>query len=145
MVCHGIGIFFWKYVPYITIGVFDNGLPDQTGIIYDRNLKVIYDGDMKKGKREGKGSFVFEHDYDGKPLEYYEGEFKDDKIEGHGVYHYKNGDTWDGVFTNGKKNGVGVLSSVEEDEEYLAEYKDDILVEEYDLDQEEEEEIKQLK
>ena len=75
----------------------------------------------------------------------YEGEFKDDKIEGHGVYHYKNGDTWDGVFTNGKKNGVGVLSSVEEDEEYLAEYKDDILVEEYDLDQEEEEEIKQLK
>ena len=145
MVCHGIGIFFWKYVPYITIGVFDNGLPDQTGIIYDRNLKVIYDGDMKKGKKEGKGSFVFEHDYDGKPLEYYEGEFKDDKIEGHGVYHYKNGDTWDGVFTNGKKNGVGVLSSVEEDEEYLAEYKDDILVEEYDLDQEEEEEIKQLK
>lgn len=32
--------------------------------------------------------------------ETYEGQWKKDKMDGKGIYHYRNGDTYDGLFEN---------------------------------------------
>ena len=38
----------------------------------------------------------------------YEGEFKDDRPDGKGVFTYVNGDKYDGQFARGLKNGYGM-------------------------------------
>lgn len=40
-------------------------------------------------------------------LEYYDGEWKDDKMDGYGVYLYSNGDKYEGYWTEGCQNGKG--------------------------------------
>ena len=39
--------------------------------------------------------------------EYYDGEWKDDKMDGYGVYLYSNGDKYEGYWTCGCQNGKG--------------------------------------
>jgi hypothetical protein len=39
--------------------------------------------------------------------EYYEGEWKDDKMDGYGVYLYSNGDKYEGYWSMGSQNGNG--------------------------------------
>jgi len=39
--------------------------------------------------------------------EYYDGEWKDDKMDGYGIYLYSNGDKYEGYWTNGCQNGKG--------------------------------------
>ena len=39
--------------------------------------------------------------------EYYDGEWKDDKMDGYGVYLYSNGDKYEGYWTSGCQNGKG--------------------------------------
>ena len=39
----------------------------------------------------------------------YEGEFKNDKKNGKGVYYYKNGDREMGDYLNGKKTGKHII------------------------------------
>ena len=38
---------------------------------------------------------------------WYEGEWKDDKMEGYGIYHYSNGDIYEGNWVNNKHHGHG--------------------------------------
>jgi len=37
----------------------------------------------------------------------YEGEFKDDKVEGQGTYTYADGSVYEGAWLNDKKEGQG--------------------------------------
>ena len=40
----------------------------------------------------------------------YEGEWKNDKKEGKGIYKYKNGDIYEGYFKNDIKDGKGYIN-----------------------------------
>ena len=41
-------------------------------------------------------------------IEKYDGEWKNDKYEGKGIYYYKNGDRYEGDWKNGKREGKGI-------------------------------------
>ena len=53
----------------------------------------------------------------------FEGEFKNNKANGHGIIKYNSGDIFEGEFKNGKKNGYG-KTKLKKGEEVEANYKD---------------------
>ena len=108
-VCQGKGIFFWKNENYITIGEFENGVANGKGIILTKDHKLIYHGDIVKGLKDGTGKMVFEYDKEGREIEYYDGTFKEDILEGFGLMHFKNGSEWLGPFEAFVQNGVGLM------------------------------------
>ena len=61
-----------------------------------------YKGDSKDGLADGKGT--------AKGVDTYIGEFKKGLPEGKGKYTYKNGDNFNGFWSNGKKNGKGIFN-----------------------------------
>ena len=77
-----------------------------------------YEGEMKDGKREGKGKFYFITG------DVYEGEFKNNQKNGKGKYVYCNKDVYEGEYKNGKIHGKGKYTYIE-GEEYEGEYKNE--------------------
>ena len=71
------------------------------GVKYLKEYNYKYTGSFSNNKLNGKG----EINYDGT---IYKGQFVDNKIEGKGTIYYKNGDRWEGLFKNDKKNGYGI-------------------------------------
>ena len=75
--------------------------------------KIIYIGSFKQlasGQkvREGFGTIIHptsDNSNDGK--EYYEGNWKNDLMEGYGIYHYSNGDVYEGYWKNSLHHGYG--------------------------------------
>ena len=63
----------------------------------------IYEGEFKDDKREGKGVYIW------KDGEKYEGEWKNDKREGKGILHYNEGDRYEGEYKNNIKEGKGIM------------------------------------
>ena len=61
----------------------------------------VYDGEWKDDKRNGHGIYTFANG------DVYDGEWKNDTKNGHGIYTWKNGDVYDGDWKNDKKNGHG--------------------------------------
>lgn len=43
----------------------------------------------------------------------YKGQFKDDELNGKGVYHHANGDVFEGMWIRGKKHGRGEMTCVD--------------------------------
>ena len=107
--------------------VFEGRFVD--GAIYGKGINKskkdnMYVGEFVDSKREGKGQlttqkihYVGEFKYDkfngeGK-IEFpklghkYEGEFKNNEINGMGIFTWNNGETYEGEMTNGKMNGYG--------------------------------------
>lgn len=64
-----------------------------------------YEGEWKNNKMEGYGIFTWP---DGRR---YEGEYIDDKKEGKGVFYWPDGRKYDGDWKNGKQHGIGVYTS----------------------------------
>ena len=58
----------------------------------------------------------------------YEGEFKNNKIEGKGIWDWPNGDKYEGNFIDGKYNGFGILV-YKDGKKYEGEFKDMNLME----------------
>ena len=58
-----------------------------------------YEGQLKQDKMEGQGKYYFKNG------DIYEGEFKNNKREGKGIYYMKNGNKYEGDFKNDKKEG----------------------------------------
>ena len=114
----GRGVFIWdngmKY-----IGNFKEGCMCGEGLLFDKDNKLIFEGNFYNNKKYGKGKFYI------KGNEYYEGEFFDDKMEGKGSYHYENGDVWEGNFKNNLKNGVGIMTYHNNNDVYLYEFEND--------------------
>lgn len=77
-----------------------------------------YEGEMKDGKREGKGKFFFITG------DVYEGEFKNNQKNGKGTYTYCNKDVYVGEYKNGRIHGKGKYTYVEGDV-YEGEYKNE--------------------
>ena len=61
-----------------------------------------YTGETRDGKRHGYGTMIME---DAR----YEGEWRDDKITGKGIYYWNTGNRYEGEFVNGKYSGHGVF------------------------------------
>ena len=101
-----------------------------------------YNGDMKDGKREGRGICIYKNGdkyegswknnkKEGKGTYYYTnkgdvyiGHFFNDLPNGKGIYKYKNGDRYEGLFKDGKKNGEGTFIYANGGK-YKGEFKDD--------------------
>ena len=87
-------------------------LAQKNNISKDKVLKNIlaikvfndgrYEGEMKDGKRNGKGIFYFDND------DRYEGDWKDDKMNGKGIYYSNSGNRYEGDWKHGEKNGKGI-------------------------------------
>ncbi|CAI2359156.1 unnamed protein product [Moneuplotes crassus] len=75
--------------------------PKITKIIYEN---AEYIGEVKNGKRHGKGKITFS---DGRE---YEGLWEDDLRIGYGVKKYLNGDHYVGSFSMGKAHGKGIYT-----------------------------------
>ena len=67
-----------------------------------KTKRIHYEGDFKFDKFNGKGKLEFL-----KEGHSYEGEFKNNEIDGIGVFKWSNGDIYEGEMTNGKMNGYG--------------------------------------
>ena len=64
--------------------------------------RIHYKGQFAGDRFNGRGIIHFKiegHDYDG--------DFRDNEINGNGVFRWTNGDVYDGQMTRGKMNGVG--------------------------------------
>ena len=65
-----------------------------------------YEGGWFRGMYNGYGKYI------SSTSDEYEGEWRADKMEGRGkITHYETGDVWEGTFVDGKKEGVGTLTS----------------------------------
>ena len=108
----------------------------------EKNYKIEYEGEIKDFKREGKGKEkTSEYQYDGdfhndmkngkgisvffNSGDKYEGEFRDDKITGHGKYIWNNKNIYEGEFFDGKMHGKGIYKWPEGNE-YEGEYNNNI-------------------
>jgi hypothetical protein len=66
----------------------------------------IYQGETRVDRLEGKGKMIFGKDSKTRAGVYI-GEFKNDLIEGKGIYKHSNGDVYEGDFKNDNKEGKG--------------------------------------
>ena len=64
---------------------------------------AIYDGEVKDGKKHGRGKYNFSNG------DSYEGNFVNGDFEGHGVYRCVDGSSYDGEWHDDKWNGRGRL------------------------------------
>ena len=107
----------------------DNQLLDGKGKIIkieDNGDKIIYEGDIKNMKKEGKGieknkNYTYLGSFKddlrhgkGKIIfnegeEYYEGEFTNGKMTGYGFYKWSNNNTYKGQFLDGNLHGKGIF------------------------------------
>jgi len=71
----------------------------------------MYRGEMKRGRREGKGTIL----YIGTPFVSYEGDWVDDQKHGMARQLYRNGNLYDGSFRDDQRNGYGRLKYVNGD------------------------------
>jgi len=107
----------------------DNQLLDGKGKIIkieDNGDKIIYEGDIKNMKKDGKGieknkNYTYLGSFKddlrhgkGKIIfnegeEYYEGEFTNGKMTGYGFYKWANNNTYKGQFLDGNLHGKGIF------------------------------------
>ena len=67
--------------------------------IEQMHFTIKYEGDYKNNKREGKGIFLMDNG------DKYEGEFQKDKLNGNGKYIWNDGDIYEGGFKDNCKEG----------------------------------------
>jgi len=77
-----------------------------------------YEGEFKNGKRHGKGVFYYKNG------DKYEGEFKNRCINEKGIAYYNDGDKYEGEFKKGEREGNGVYFYNNGDR-YEGEFKND--------------------
>lgn len=85
----------------IYVGDFVNGAIEGSG--KEECKDFVYEGDFIQNKKNGKGKIVYKQTGD-----VYEGEFKEDKITGSGIYKWANGESYNGGVLDGKMHGKGV-------------------------------------
>lgn len=66
------------------------------------SLQGKYEGECKKGKANGQGK--------AEGADQYSGEFKDGLPHGKGKYYWANGNSYEGSWTKGKKEGEGAMT-----------------------------------
>ena len=96
-----------KYKDGEYVGEFQNGLRDGKGTFYyyenNEYERKKYEGDWKNDKIEGKGKMIW------KSGGIYEGEWSNDLKEGKGFEVFPSGQKYEGNFKNSNYEGKGVL------------------------------------
>ena len=97
----------FKYNSFIYFGEFmvEKNIPHGSGILIYKNGDKYY-GMFKNGKKNIAGIFYFK-----KNGARYEGQWKDNKMDGYGKYFYPNGTIYEGYFKDNKRHGVGILTT----------------------------------
>ena len=67
--------------------------------------KISYEGDWKEGKIHGKGVYLW------KDKSRFEGEYVDGQKEGDGIFTYASGKKYVGQWKGGVQEGLGILYS----------------------------------
>ena len=80
----------------------------------------FYEGECKNGKINGYGIYSYSN---GKK---YSGQFKNDKIEGLGIFNYRNGDLYEGNLKNNLKEGIGTYHFFSSKWKYEGEWRNDL-------------------
>ena len=121
---HGKGTEEWDKGEFKYVGDFVEGKKTGKGVFTAKTGNVRYEGDFVDGKFEGNGKYIngalnktlegkFKNNHmksgkiwfqDGS---WYEGELKNDMMNGSGVIRYPNGDAFVGSFVDDKKHGTG--------------------------------------
>ena len=86
------------------VGEIKNGKREGKGIFYFKNGD-IYEGDWKNDKMDGKG--IYKHKKTDE-TDRYEGDFRNDKRDGKGIVYFRDGNRYEGDFRNGRQEGKGV-------------------------------------
>ena len=105
----------------IYIVYWDNGRQFKKGKLFDFNNNLIYDGEYKKGLKDGNGVYYYSNG------EKYEGKFCEGVREGKGIFYWKDGTKWEGYFKNDEMNGEGIFYDGKDS--YNAVYKNGELIE----------------
>src|SRR6267143_24691 len=77
------------------------------------NATISWSGDCKNGLAQGVG--VLQWFKDGKAHSRYEGEYRDGKLNGRGVYTWVSGGRYEGELKDNKPNGRGVFTFADGD------------------------------
>ena len=76
---------------------------DENMINYQKKyINGTYEGQLKNGKIEGKGIYYYNNG------NRYVGDFKNEKREGKGIFYWNDGNRYEGDFKNGKIEGKGI-------------------------------------
>jgi caspase 3 len=95
----------------IVISSFECQLRKKLYLARNKNISRIikkvygngrYEGEMKDDKRNGQGIYYYNSG------NRYEGNWKDDKRNGQGIYYFNDGDRYEGNWKDGNKNGQGI-------------------------------------
>jgi hypothetical protein len=105
----------------------ENGLPNGQGVYTDINSGQRYEGNFVDFKREGEGILYTE---EGDKI--YDGEWKNNKYHGYGMYFLRGQCRYDGLWENGKRNGDGIAYNEKGVEEYNGPWKDDVRLNDID-------------
>jgi hypothetical protein len=73
------------------------------GVVYEGNWKLVKGVKVK----QGYGRLLLPFDPQSASQEYYEGNWADDAIDGHGSYYYPDGAVYSGEWVGGKHQGRG--------------------------------------
>ena len=114
------GMIFGKEGTYY-VGYWDNGRQSNRGKVFDSKNNLLYDGEYKKGLKEGIGVYYYPSG------EKYEGKFVNGVKDGKGIFYWKDGSKWEGYFKNDEMNGEGIFYNG--DESYGVVYKNGELIE----------------
>lgn len=141
---HGRGMVIWTNNDYVNYSYFAEGLAENKSTIKKRGSNEwSFSGAMKKGKRNGKGTFISKRAPNTHiRTEYFVGNFVDDFMEGEGTMYYENKDNWYGNFSKNKKHGVGIFYSGDKKYSSIQKYENDVFVREIPITEEELNELK---
>jgi len=109
-------------------GEWKNGLPNGKGTKHIYNGDSYIYGNFVDGYAEGFCKQTYEQTWE-KTVPYYEGEFKRNKYQGKGEYHYGDGDYYKGDWKDSKYHGQGAAYSKCMNKTWVGEYCNDKKVE----------------
>ena len=98
----GTGKFYDAITDSTYIGSWIQGEKNGLGTLYTKSEKYV--GDWIKDEKHGHGKLYTNDDH-----LIYEGEFKENSLNGQGVYYFKNGDKYDGFWKKDKRSGNGTI------------------------------------
>ena len=89
---------------HIYIGQFKNDQKFGQGKVKYKLYKDVYQGEFKNNAINGYGLYIWENKHT------YQGDFLNGKMHGKGVYKWPEGGEYDGEYVNGIKEGKGVFT-----------------------------------
>jgi len=99
---HGSGTLTLKDGSQIK-GEWEGGKPHGFVSMIDTKGTIVYEGEFRRGKRDGLGRQLFESG------DMYDGGWKEGKLNDRGVYYFTNGDKLYGMWKDGVYHGTGVF------------------------------------